>query len=111
MGIATHSGPLGTVIATSPDGARGPRVDLTDPHATGKLVQKSAPDVVVNAAYTAVDKAKQSPSSPGASMPKHPACSATCCANVVSPSSTTPQISCLRATLNSPIARTTSRGL
>ena|GEM_PF-5939198 len=54
--------PLGQVIAASPDGARGPRVDLADPHATGKLMQKSAPDVVVNAAaYTAVDKAEVEP--------------------------------------------------
>jgi len=52
--------PLGHLIAASPDGTWGLRVDLTDPRTTGKLVRESAPDAVVNAAaYTAVDKAEE----------------------------------------------------
>jgi dTDP-4-dehydrorhamnose reductase len=51
--------PLGQVIASSLDGVWGPRVDLADPRSLARLVQESAPDVVVNAAaYTAVDKAE-----------------------------------------------------
>jgi len=54
--------PLGRIIAASLDGARGPRVDLSDRRSLLALVQESEPHAVVNAAaYTAVDKAESEP--------------------------------------------------
>jgi dTDP-4-dehydrorhamnose reductase len=59
--------PLGDIVAstltgTLPDGAACERLDLTDLDAIAPLIERIAPDVVVNAtAHTAVDKAESEP--------------------------------------------------
>jgi dTDP-4-dehydrorhamnose reductase len=56
--------PMGTVVATTrsgelPDGVRCEVADFDDPNSLAELVNRSAPDLVVNAAaYTAVDRAE-----------------------------------------------------
>ncbi len=54
--------PLGEIVSVSRDGRYGPSVDLANHSDLRALLNREAPDLVVNAAaYTAVDKAESEP--------------------------------------------------
>lgn len=78
--------PLGAVTVSTrtgelPDGASCERLDLADLDAIAPLIERVAPDVVVNAtAYTAVDRAEQEPELAHRINALAPGCMAVACA-------------------------------
>jgi dTDP-4-dehydrorhamnose reductase len=77
---------LGEVVCTTrsgalPDGARCEQADLDAPEALAALVERVAPDVVVNAAaYTAVDRAEEEPEAAARANAEAPRVLADACA-------------------------------